>query len=59
MTVDISNLDYLIKKNHSLKYIKSTTLGQEDIRISKFKFVAKTQYPENGKNNCFQIYLLF
>ena len=32
-TVDISNLDYFKNRSHSLKYLRSMTLGCKDIGI--------------------------
>ena len=43
-TADISNLDYLNNRSHSLKYLRSMTLGCKDIRIKKSEFVTKTQF---------------
>ena len=39
-TFYISNLDYLIQHNSSLKYQRSITLGCKDIWIRKLEFVA-------------------
>ena len=55
---DISNLDYLIQKINSLKYLKST-LGCTDIEILKLECVVKTQFryliletnPDQTENN--------
>ena len=39
------------KRNHSLKYPRSTTSGHKDIRIKKSEFVAKTKsLSEHHKN---------
>ena len=43
-TFYISNLDYLIQHNSSLKYQRSITLGCKDIGIRKLALVAKTQF---------------
>ena len=37
-------LFYLINKNHSLKYLRSTTLDCNDKGIKKSEFMARTQF---------------
>ena len=43
-TFDFSNLDYLMNRIHSFKYLRSTKLGCKDIKIKKSEFVAKIKF---------------
>ena len=55
-TFDIINVDYLIKKIHSLKYYRSTAPGWTEIAIRNSEFVARTQFRLKFFLSFFQLY---